>query len=165
MSSIQACTSLSLNQQYVLLAQRPYLWTGLSDAVTDMVQSWMSLIEGWGHVLILEQSRHTADIRDLKGLSKGSGCFQTASRLPWESVKVQAETSHFGSKAHASLFGFHQYWEADRKWQCPIYCSQNNSSESSLQGFSGGTVKNTAANAGDMGLIPGLGRFHILQSS
>ena len=32
--------------------------------------------------------------------------------------------------------------------------------------FSGGTVdKNLPANAGDMGLIPGLGRFHKLQSN
>ena len=33
-------------------------------------------------------------------------------------------------------------------------------------GFPGGSVvKNPPANAGDMGLIPGLGRSHMLQSS
>ena len=32
--------------------------------------------------------------------------------------------------------------------------------------FPGGpVVKNLPANAGDMGLMPGMGRFHILQSS
>lgn len=40
----------------------------------------------------------TADIRDLRGLSKGLGCFQAASSLPWESAKVEAETSHLGVK-------------------------------------------------------------------
>ena len=34
------------------------------------------------------------------------------------------------------------------------------------QDFPGGpVVKNLPANAGDMGLMPGMGRFHILQSS
>ena len=32
-----------------------------------------------------------------------------------------------------------------------------------MEDFLGGTVdKNLSANAGDMGLIPGLGRFHML---
>ena len=36
----------------------------------------------------------------------------------------------------------------------------------SYLGFPGGTmVKNPPANAGDMGLIPGLGRSHMLQSN
>ena len=35
-----------------------------------------------------------------------------------------------------------------------------------LEGFSGGAVvKNPPANAGDMGLSPGLGRSHMPQSS
>ena len=35
-----------------------------------------------------------------------------------------------------------------------------------IWGFSGGSVvKNPPANAGDMGLIPDLGRSHILQSN
>ena len=33
-----------------------------------------------------------------------------------------------------------------------------------IQGFPGGSVvKNPPANAGDMGLIPDLGRFHVLR--
>ena len=37
---------------------------------------------------------------------------------------------------------------------------------SPLSDFPGGTVvKNPPANAGDMGLIPGLGRFHMPQSN
>jgi len=35
-----------------------------------------------------------------------------------------------------------------------------------VENFSGGTVdRNPPANAGDMGLIPGQGRFHMLQKS
>ena len=38
--------------------------------------------------------------------------------------------------------------------------------ENNMQDFPGGTVnKNPPANAGDMGSIPGLGRFHVPQSN
>ena len=43
---------------------------------------------------------------------------------------------------------------------------ENNQFEKVKQGFFGGSVvKNLPANAGDTGLIPGLGRSHMLQSN
>ena len=47
-----------------------------------------------------------------------------------------------------------------------FFKEKKNLNKKHVQGFSGGSVvKNPADNAGDMGLMPGLGRSYILQSS
>ena len=43
---------------------------------------------------------------------------------------------------------------------CP--CLSSTCLKSHIQAFPGSSVVNSSANAGDMGLIPGSGRFHIL---
>ena len=57
-----------------------------------------------------------------------------------------------------SLLTYHRY--------CKTFTGYMAVLKKYLQDFSGGTVdKNPLANAGDMGLIPGLGRFHMPQSN
>ena len=52
-----------------------------------------------------------------------------------------------------------------RRYHTCLPCFEEEQNNPSLD-FSGGTVhSNLPANSGDMGSIPGLGRFHMLQSN
>ena len=68
---------------------------------------------------------------------------------------------------HETSYKSINWWEKTGKVVCAQHEAETavNDLDLLVQGFSGAVVKNPPANAGDMGLSPGLGRSHMSWSN